>query len=427
MLIRIRTFLCYFLLSSVYCFSTIQTVKASDLADGKKTFENVCAACHKLGGDLVGPDLTGVKSRWKDEKKLIAFVHNSQAVIKSGDPYATALFKKYHEMIMPPQDLSDEQIVNVLDYVNDGGASASAGGGDATSSGGGAVSGGGGGGATVTPLNNSDSFLGMPHALTLAILIIILIILLGVALVLFRVRRRVAMMNWEKDHPGEIYISRSKDKGWLGSQWHYLRTTVNPVIAVVLILIVMSFISVVALYVRAQDVGTQIGYAPEQPIRFNHKLHAGQYGINCQYCHTGVMDSKNATVPPLGTCMNCHDYVKEGPQYGKTEIAKVIDHYEKKKPVKWIRIHNLPAHVYFNHAQHVNAGKLDCANCHGAVAEMARVQQVATLEMGWCVNCHREHEIDADNPYYNTYDFVKKHKKYSVAQMGGIECAKCHY
>jgi cytochrome c553 len=202
----------------------------------------------------------------------------------------------------------------------------------------------------------------------------------------------------------------------------------NKTMLVISALGLVVLILFIGLYKRAQDLGTQIGYAPEQPIKFNHKIHAGQYGINCEYCHTGVEKAKNASIPSLSTCMNCHDYIKEGPQYGKTEIAKLVDHYNKGIPVKWVRIHNLPDFVYFSHAQHVKAGKLDCANCHGRVAEMERVTQVATLEMGWCVNCHREKAVDTSNPYYTaTFDFIKKHKKYTIGQLGGLECSKCHY
>jgi mono/diheme cytochrome c family protein len=415
---RTRTFLCYLFISIFAFSSSISVTKAQDLADGKKTFETICSACHKLGEVLIGPDLTGVKTRWKDEKKLIAFVHNSQAVINGGDPYAKALFDKFNHTIMPPQDLSDEQIKNVLAYESSGGK------GPEVASGGGAAASGGGG--QMSSVGNSDKFLGMPSEVTLIILLVVVLVLLGVAILLYRVRQHLARLAWEREHQGEIYIQRKKESA-IGRYWHSFATTVNPYILGVIIVTLLSFVSMYDMYHRAQDLGTQWGYSPEQPIRFNHKIHAGQYGINCQYCHNGVMKSKNAGIPPIQTCMNCHNYIKEGPQYGKTEIAKLVNYYQNQQPVKWIRIHNLPAHVYFNHAQHVNAGKLDCANCHGKVAEMIRVQQVATLEMGWCVNCHREKQVNSSNPYYSSYDFVKNHKKYTVAQMGGLECSKCHY
>jgi len=142
--------------------------------------------------------------------------------------------------------------------------------------------------------------------------------------------------------------------------------------------------------------------------------------------------------------MNCHKAVQEGPQYGKDEIQKVLDAYNNRKPIAWVRIHNLPDHVYFNHSVHVVAGKQNCDRCHGGIADMDRVNQNATLEMGWCVNCHRETNVNEQNPYYaGTFDFIAEHNKvrdemkakgakftdakYTVAQLGGLECSKCHY
>jgi cytochrome c2 len=422
MLIRTRKFLCYFFLSIFTFAFSISATKAQDFADGKKTFDNVCSACHKLGEVLIGPDLTGVKTRWKDESKLISFVHNSQAVINSGDAYAKNLYDKFNHTIMPPQDLTDDQVKNVLAYVDAGGKDNTA----PTANAGGNAGAGSSGGGQMTPVNQNTGLAGMSSSITMIMLFTVLLVLLGVAVLLYRVRKHLSRMSWEKEHPGEIFIQHKKQSSF-GKAWHNFATTVNPVIVAILVVIALTLLTYLDWYHRAQDLGTQVGYAPEQPIRFNHKIHAGQYGINCEYCHNGVMKSKNAGVPSLTTCMNCHNYVKEGQQYGKTEIAKLISAVDKKEPVKWVRVHNLPAHVYFNHAQHVNAGKLDCANCHGAVAEMVRVQQVGTLEMGWCINCHREKSVNSENPYYTSYDFVKNHKKYTVAQLGGLECSKCHY
>ena len=142
--------------------------------------------------------------------------------------------------------------------------------------------------------------------------------------------------------------------------------------------------------------------------------------------------------------MNCHKNVQVGPQYGEREIAKIYDavgwdvktqtYSKPQKPIEWVRVHNLPDHVYFNHAQHVNAGKVKCQTCHGPVEEMDEVYQYAPLSMGWCVNCHRNHDVQfSDNSYYKTY--VKYHeemkagkrKRVTVNDIGGTECQKCHY
>ena len=152
----------------------------------------------------------------------------------------------------------------------------------------------------------------------------------------------------------------------------------------------------------------QVGYTPKQPIAYSHKLHAGKYNIDCQYCHSGVTYSKKAGVPSLNTCMNCHQSVG----YGKPEVEKIHKYWESKTSPQWVRIHNLPDHVRFSHAPHIKAlakpgepTKNSCATCHGSIEKMEVVSQVESLNMGWCVDCHREN-----------------------ADKGAkINCSTCHY
>jgi hypothetical protein len=198
------------------------------------------------------------------------------------------------------------------------------------------------------------------------------------------------------------------------------------------------------LYLGLMGVGLEQGYQPEQPIAFSHALHAGENQIDCQYCHYGAEKGKHSNIPSVSLCMNCHMYVQEGSKYGTEEIDKIyaavgfdretsqyIDGYEQ-KPVKWVRIHNLPDLAYFNHAQHVNAGNIECQTCHGPVQEMEEVYQYSPLTMGWCINCHRETEVDVkDNGYYEEMHEKLKAKhgdgKITVEMIGGLECGKCHY
>jgi preprotein translocase subunit SecG len=287
----------------------------------------------------------------------------------------------------------------------------------------------------------SDIFgsAGVTSGLGVTILAICLVILAAIfiaLLVLANIRKQIDEQKWTNENPDMPYPFPNKSMiENLKEQAVISFNKLNPNFIILTIVGIIAVFSISDWYNRAQDLGSQHGYAPEQPIKFNHKVHAGQLNIQCQYCHNGAEKGKQSGIPSLSTCMNCHNYVKEGHQYGTAEISKITEAYTNKKPVKWVRIHNLPDHVYFNHSQHVVAGKLKCQNCHGAVQEMEKVQQVSTLEMGWCINCHREMKIDETNPYYaQTYDFVKKHKeikmngaKYTVAQMGGLECAKCHY
>ncbi len=180
--------------------------------------------------------------------------------------------------------------------------------------------------------------------------------------------------------------------------------------------------------------GRQTDYAPDQPIKFSHRIHAGENGIDCKYCHTTVEHGKSASIPASNLCMNCHVLIREGANSGKFEIAKVVNASETGKPIEWIRIHNLPDHVFFSHAVHVGSGKLDCTQCHGEVAEMDIMQQHSDLSMGWCVNCHRDTKVKfAENEYYD--DYVKLHEELktgaidsvTAADIGANDCMRCHY
>lgn len=184
----------------------------------------------------------------------------------------------------------------------------------------------------------------------------------------------------------------------------------------------------------AIKLGRQESYAPDQPIKFSHKVHVGENGIDCMYCHTTVEQGKSAGIPAANLCMNCHIIVREGTNSGKFEIAKVVEANETGEPIDWIRIHNLPDHVFFSHAVHVGSGKLDCAQCHGPVEEMDIMEQHSDLSMGWCVNCHRDTKVDfGNNGYYEHY--IKMHEdlksgaidSVTAADIGANDCMRCHY
>jgi cytochrome c553 len=183
----------------------------------------------------------------------------------------------------------------------------------------------------------------------------------------------------------------------------------------------------------AIDLGRSKNYQPDQPIKFSHKVHAGQNQTSCLYCHFNAEQSKFAGIPSASVCMNCHIIVKEGSRSGKYEIDKIYQAIDNNKPIKWIKVHNLPDHVFFSHAQHVVAGKVDCIKCHGDVASMDQMVQVNDLSMGWCVKCHRETGVQFDNKFYGKYEQLHKDikegkiKKVTVDKIGGTDCMKCHY
>ena len=202
----------------------------------------------------------------------------------------------------------------------------------------------------------------------------------------------------------------------------------------VLILLITFTLQVKMIAEAAINLGRVKNYAPNQPIKFSHKVHAGANRIDCKYCHSTAEYSKSAGIPAMELCMNCHVLVREGSHSGKFEIAKVIEANQNQKPVEWIRIHNLPDHVFFSHAQHVGIAKVDCQKCHGPVQEMDIMRQNSDLSMGWCINCHRQTKVNfKDNAYYDSYinlhDDLKSGKIDTVraVDIGANDCMRCHY
>ena len=137
-------------------------------------------------------------------------------------------------------------------------------------------------------------------------------------------------------------------------------------------------------YFATRSERDNVGYSPAQPINFSHKLHAGEMKIDCQYCHTGADQSRQAMVPPPQTCMNCHSIARKD----TPEIIKLTKYYKEDKPIPWVRVHRVPDFVYFNHSVHVNMG-IRCESCHGNVAQMDRIKQVHSFAMSACLDCHR--------------------------------------
>lgn len=155
------------------------------------------------------------------------------------------------------------------------------------------------------------------------------------------------------------------------------------------------------------DTVDNVGYKPEQPIPFSHKIHAGDRKIPCEYCHSSARRSFSSGIPSVNTCIGCHKIVAGKTEAGKGYVKKVLEHYEKNQPIEWVKVHDLPDFVRFPHKRHIlpkeNGGaELPCQQCHGPVETMETVEQVAPLQMGWCVGCHKE-------------------------KKATLDCAACHY
>lgn len=202
-----------------------------------------------------------------------------------------------------------------------------------------------------------------------------------------------------------------------------------------IVILVFSFVFITRTLVSdAIALGHSPGYEPDQPVKFSHSVHAGQNSTDCIYCHSYAPYSKTAGFPAENVCMNCHLLVRAGTRSGAFEIATVISAYENRKPVGWVKVHNLPDHVFFSHAQHISAGKISCRECHGSVEKMGRIKLTNELTMGWCINCHRTRNINFDdNRFYAEYTGLaekirnRETDSINVNMIGGTECMKCHY
>ena len=416
-------FLPLFILAS---FFTVQGVSAQDDAAvqaGKKLFNANCAACHKLNKRAVGPALKGVSSKY-DKEWLYSWINNSTAMVKSGDAQAVAIYEEYNGSVMTsfPQ-LSTDDIDNILAYTD----------------------------YTPPATTTAATAAGAPvqaagSSVSNNLILIALALVFGILVVmLFLVQRtllRIATMSGVDIQPEP---KPKRTPIWVA----FVQNQFLVLVSVVLLLLSSAYF----VYGFFMQVGVDQGYMPVQPIHYSHKIHAGANQIECKYCHSSARVSKHSGIPSLNVCMNCHRNIAEYNGEEDLENGYTKDFYTKEikklyaavgwdeenqaytgetQPVKWVRIHNLPDFVYFNHAQHVEVGEIACQKCHGPVEEMEIMYQFSPLTMGWCINCHRETNVKVEsNEYYaKIHEALSKKygvEKLTVAQMGGLECGKCHY
>lgn len=398
--------------SIVFAFSSLssfsQEIPSDDaaIAKGKQLFDTNCKTCHRVDSKLIGPPLAGVYDRAPSIEWIQNFVRNSSAVIASGDPYAVNLFNEYNKVLMTSfSSFKNEDILNILGYIKNEAEKPK----EAADPG-------------VTPTPGQGGGESAPQYLNLILIGMVVILILLVIILLFLISavkrfldtRPLTEEQKEIVHSPITFGTVTKSRGFI--------------FVVAFVVAALGFKAVIN---TLFSVGVQKGYAPEQPIAFSHKIHAGQYEIDCKYCHTGVTKGKNATIPSVNVCMNCHNQIKSGTITGEGEIAKIVRAYEQNKPIEWVRVHNLPDLAYFNHSQHVVVGNVQCETCHGPIQEMDVVRQHSLLTMGWCIDCHRTTKVNAQgNAYYDKLMEVHEgsgKKDMTVEDIGGLECSKCHY
>ena len=407
---------------SVSVFSIVNTISAQDKAKGRALFMSKCASCHQVLKPGTGPALAGLEERhkWADHNELLKWINNPAAYIAK-DPYTQGLLAQYKSMMTAFSDITLKDVDDIVAYINDA--------------------------AVVKVPIGPDAGEPKKDNSNAVIFGVISLILGIIALILMQVNSNLKKMSDDAEgirRPEPVPFYRNK---------------------IYIAMMALLFFAVGGYYVSkgAVGFGRQKGYQPVQPIYYSHKVHAGINQISCLYCHGSAWDSKHAAIPAVNICMNCHKAIQEyvkGPKLydeegkeinGTAEIGKLYKYAgfdpknptnwdaTKAKPIEWVKIHNLPDHVYFNHSQHIRAGKVQCQSCHGEITAMDEVKQVAELSMGWCINCHRETKIDFNytdstgNKFYSIYEKfhndIKNHKMDSVTvkDIGGLECQKCHY
>ncbi len=409
------------LLALLLTFSVTAFAQEGDVAAGEKLFKSNCAACHKLDKKAVGPALRGVAEKY-DTDWLHNWIKDSQGLIKSGDSKAIQLFEDYNKSIMTsfPQ-LSSEDIDNILAYTSQPKPAPKE---KEVATGG-----------ETTTANDS----GVTNTIILVALAMVFLLLVVLLYLVNKTLRSIAEANGVAYEGKEAKTSLCKA---------FVKNQFLLLVSAIVLLLVSAYL----MFGYFMQVGVDQGYQPIQPIHYSHKIHAGDNKIDCNYCHSSARRSKTSGVPSLNVCMNCHKSISEvaedtaTPEYSKEfydgEIAKLYDavgwdaenmqYTGETKPVRWVRIHNLPDLVYFNHSQHVTVAGVECQKCHGPVEEMEIMEQFSPLTMGWCINCHKETNVKLkDNKYYEKIheELSKKYgvEKLTIAQMGGLECGKCHY
>lgn len=406
---------------------------------GATLFKKECTACHSinLSEKLIGPALNNITKK-RNRTWLHLWIKNNQALRKSGDKDAISIYKEYNGIEMNNfLHLSKNDIDDILTFIEH----------------------------PIIPKQKNNIVINTNQENTInelfkiiligfIILTIFLIIILIKICILIKTINNLDLTNYKSDIFKIINI---------------IKHIIYYKSIIYILLFITSLVSIYSIWDFLMNLDINKGYKPIQPIYFSHKIHSGINKIDCQYCHSTAKYSKIAGIPSANICMNCHTTIKEykGEYIEKGKNKSFYDQEIKKlyqavgwnsetmtfskniHPIKWIKIHNMPDFVYFDHSQHIVIGEsaikknnnvdIVCTACHGNVKNMDEIEMANNFTMQWCIDCHRTIEINHQNNYYKHYfdktihKFLKinkhnnKETKITLEKIGGIECGKCHY
>lgn len=417
------------------------------VAQGEALFKAKCATCHMPHKNSTGPKLAGVRDKWSSggakEGSIYQWVNNWQTAA-ANDPYAAEVSKWSPTAMSAFPDLKKEDIDAIMDWVDASPDPAAAG------TGADAAAGAEGAATASEPLEEENNTW---IWLIMGVIFVVVIMAVG------GVRRQLKIATSDNEEEAEAMT--------YGEELRALAWKYRLQVGLVSLVVVISII--VALFQSLYSINVMEGYQPSQPIAFPHDRHAGINGIDCKYCHNTVTKSKSASIPSVNVCMNCHKQIDGAGKPFEGQIKKIyaaagwdktgMKYTGKTNPIVWNKVHVLPEHVYFNHSQHVVVGGVDCKQCHGDMTQMnetAMVQPVEelnkiegnikltrkTLTMGWCIECHSKKDVaigNGKNAYYDEIhrrlkkdpklyaQYLNNDGKITVNELGGWECAKCHY
>jgi mono/diheme cytochrome c family protein len=394
----------------------------ADVAKGEALFKAKCTSCHKLDQRMTGPALGPAITSETDDKWLTKWIQNNQALIAAKDPKALKVYNEYNQAGMNVfTELSDGDVANIIGYVRTEYKKMQA----APAAGGGAAN----AGNTASDTPSSFMIFGLLAVIIIAFIVILVLNRAIGTLERLLLKRKDILPEEATETEDVVAVDRFATVKKLAKN---KKLVFFFVVAGTLAMGSWSWVTM-------WNTNVHQGYQPVQPIKYSHELHAGVMKINCQYCHSPAYKGKNATIPSLNICMNCHKVVKtESPEIHKIYDALGYDPATQKydttkaRPIQWVRIHNLPDFAYFNHSQHVKVAGLECQKCHGPIQTMKEVYQYSPLTMKWCIQCHRRTETGfKGNAYYDNmievHERLKRGEKVTAAALGGLECAKCHY